>query len=39
MPGDSGIVVDDLAFGETNFGVHHLVEIGEANVSTHDAHG
>jgi hypothetical protein len=34
VTGNSRVVVDDLALGKATFRAHHLVEIGEANVST-----
>ena len=38
MAGNSDVVVDDLAFGEANRGIHDLIQIRDANVSTRYPH-
>jgi hypothetical protein len=34
VTGNSSVVVDNLAFGEANRGIHDLIQIRDANVST-----
>jgi hypothetical protein len=38
MAGNSGVVVDDLALGKANLGIHDLIQIREANISTRYPH-